>query len=869
MVTAAGPVFTGRFEEFVINGESGEQYTIMYLADRNNQELQASGQPPSYYWMPGEVRLARKGDKGDFKFSHTHFVGVFDEDTNVGLGNSEAQFGLLNLTVTSRYPTEILAQAQDQLLQKFRGSSDQYWGWRSPVAPRFAIAPILANVASMSNVVPLMDGSVPPLPSGGSTEGPGGPGGPRRALSSRSELVEPRRVPHNLRGFRGPSAIDPWGFQLFGQGPASVTGGENAFSAVMGALPSEVIWTGFHGAYSPISISMAMQLQMWSQRMRVKITGNWDRIFEHFSAALNAKYLWFSADIKAEFNNLRISGGIKVTVDIDGTTPGADKMEEEINKRIDVIVTQFTEQAKQVIFTPAPQVQAAEASGGGGVLSSLFSYGGGLALKYRRDSAKLDLSYEEERYFRYIQPNTISSTLQGFYDEIKNDPTASQKYFRRQVLGGIGRKITRLVKPVVNWPDPGRNWAGDPVAFISAEVGYPIEDGSIEWKAHPFQRTDPPEASFNPAWVRWNAGEVSSPPPGWDPSMTFIRRRLHLMEPPGETDFPFLRVQIENNEIPLDPPGGTLGSEKIVEARADRAGVLEAGPIILNAILQSEAEMVEIEMIPKGTRKDGTDRSRNAIRFRWTFGDQNEPRIWKLFTGQPDFVPTYDYRVHVTVRGTIFTKGMAWSGPLVTVNGNGPIVIDVPTADSPGVVVRRLTPREMLSRDVVRAADGASVPPPADGAGPGRPGIGSPATGSPATGGDKQKAPAEAGAGGLGAPRTSSGIGAPRADRGAPKEDLSLNYAMLPTPEEPASRDVRTAQPETMPATLSRYAKELERAVEGMARRMDEGQDGKARPASRAGRKEARRPGTPLAEAEPGGEALADAWVEIPEQPGT
>src|SRR4051794_18964521 len=121
MVNAVGPVFTGRFEEFVIDGVSGEQYTIMYLADRNNQELQASGQPPAFYWMPGEVRLARKGDIGDFKFSHTHYVGVFDEDTNVGIGNGETQFGVLNLTVTSRYPTAILQKAQDQLLAKFRG----------------------------------------------------------------------------------------------------------------------------------------------------------------------------------------------------------------------------------------------------------------------------------------------------------------------------------------------------------------------------------------------------------------------------------------------------------------------------------------------------------------------------------------------------------------------------------------------------------------------------------------------------------------------------------------------------------------------------------------------------------------------------
>ncbi|WP_052389912.1 hypothetical protein [Belnapia moabensis] len=847
MVSAVGPVYTGRFEEFVVNGTSGEQYTILYLADRNNQELQASGQAPAYYWMPGEVRLARKGDVGDYKFSHTHYVGVFDEDTNVGLGNSETQFGVLNLTVTSRYPTEVLKQAQDQLLAKFKGKDDMYWGWRTPVAPRFAICPIVANVVSMSNVVPDMTGAVPPLPGGG--DAPAG-GAPRSVMSSRTRLLDPLRVPHNVKGFRGPSSVDPWGFKMFGQGPGSVTGGENAFSAVMGALPSEVIWTGFHGAYSPLNVIMAMQLPMWSQRMRIKITGDWDRVFEHFSAAVNAKLAWFSADIKAEFNNLRINGGIKVEVDVDGTLPGADKMEEEVNKRIDVIVAQFTEQAKAVIFVPAPVVPPAEA-GKGGTLSSLFSYGVGLALKYRRDTTRLNVSYEETRNFRYIQPNTISSTLQGFYEDIKADPAAEQKYFKRQVLGGIGRKITRLFKPVVDYGDPTKNWVGDPVAFSVAEAGYPGEDGSIVWKAATFQKSDPPDASFNPAWVRWNPGEVKNPPAGWDPSMTYNRRRVALREPPGATEFPFLRVQIEQDDALLDPPTGTPTTEKVHEVRADRAGTLEVGPIILASILQSEAELVEVELIPKGTTAKGVDRSRNVVRFRWAFGDQAEGRVWKLFTGQADYVPAYDYRVHVTVRGTIFSKGMAWSGPLVTVSGDGPIIIDVPSPDSPGVVMRRLTPREMSSRDIVRASEGS--PPITGVVGEPKP-TGTEPIGAPGT------TPVPAEAGGIGAPRMGGGIGAPKAGRGAPaeKEDLSLRYVMVSTPSDDDGRTARSTTDTATPnvEAESSYVKELERLARKAAAASRVGKDKGA--TSREEPDDAERRGA-------SDDALVDAWIEIPD----
>ena len=118
---------------------------------------------------------------------------------------------------------------------------------------------------------------------------------------------------------------------------------------------------------------------MWTTNIHLKITGSWRRVFQHFSAAAKGRGWWFSADIKAEFNNLRISGGISVELLIDGTAPGADKIEQEINKRIDTIVERFTELAKQVIFVPAPTVEPAEAKDNGGLLSGLFGWGGGVA----------------------------------------------------------------------------------------------------------------------------------------------------------------------------------------------------------------------------------------------------------------------------------------------------------------------------------------------------------------------------------------------------------------------------------------------------------------------------------------------------------
>jgi hypothetical protein len=185
---------------------------------------------------------------------------------------------------------------------------------------------------------------------------------------------------------------------------------------------------------------------------------------------------------------------------------------------------------------------------------------------------------------------------------------------------------------------------------------------------------------------------------------------VHLQEPPGENAYPFSKVYVERNVVDLDPePNGTLTNDNIIEVRADEVGTLDVGPISLGAELGSSSEMVEVEFRALGKRLDGTDRSTKSSRFLWRFEDQNEPRYWRVFTGQLDFRPDYQYRVHVTVKGTLFSKGQAWTGPWVDVNGNGSLLVTVPAPTDAGVVPRQLTTREILSTEMVRAIDPVTV----------------------------------------------------------------------------------------------------------------------------------------------------------------
>ncbi len=691
MATAVGPVFTGGYEEFVVDDESGERYSILFLPDLNNQHLQKQGDPPVYYWIPGYVRLARKGDVGDYKFRHLHFVGVLDPEQHIGAeGNSEVVGGLVSFTTTSRYPTAVLQQANEQLLAKFRGDDDRYWGWTTPAAPQFRIAPITSNTTAITNLAPGRDGLAPA--EGGA--GAGAPGAPRtdRNLEVRP-MVENGPVPHMRNVARPRSNLDAWAFELEGAGPGSVTGGESAYSGLVGQYPSELIWAGFRGGFSPMAAAQNLILPMWSQEIYVRIEGHWDRIFEHYSAAFGASAKLWSAEIKAEFNNLRLKGGIEVEVSVDGTRPEGDKQVEAINKRIDVITDQFMKQALQVIFTPAPLVEAAKPSGGR--LSNIFGSPGGFVMNYRRDTAKLKLKYEETRNFRYNQPTTISSTLDGLAAEIAADPAAADKYFKRLILGDIARKVHRTVKPVVNWPDPARNWVGQPVSFLSVQVGYPDEHGVPQWDPHVFQSTDTDEQTmWQSVFARRNADEVTNAPEGWAPDMTFVRRKVHLKEHPGAFDNPNVRLSIEKNEVLLDPgENGSLLNDMVLEVRADRVGVLEVGPIAIDVELENANQIVEVTFKALGNTLDGQERE--AVRFSWDQQSQREPRFWKIYTGDLDYAPEYDYKVRVIVKGSIISAGMEWEGPWISGQGNGPLMVSVPTPDGEYVVQRRFTPREI------------------------------------------------------------------------------------------------------------------------------------------------------------------------------
>jgi hypothetical protein len=672
---AMGPTMAGGMQPIVKDG-----YEVVVVPDICNPELRREGQPEVFYYIPNQVRMARKEgpDKGDWLFSMLSFQGAMSSEGTIGSpDDEEVAGGVLTFTTTGALPDQVLETVQEAIIAQYTQSEDYFWGIRSGKRPVFRPAIVMSNTTSISNVSPTPRG-LPMLGSAG-TRG-------RSVVSARGIPPAPN-VPATvtMRDAAEASNIDPWYWNMQGEGTGSIDPtGQNAYSALLGKYPAAICAAGFHGTGSPIVVIQNMKLKFWSPVVDLRIRGNWTKVFEHFSANAQGRYLWASVDIKAELNKMRTNGLIEVELKIDATIPGGEKIAEQIEKRSDLVYDKFMEQAKQYIFEPGqPKVDAAQVQGRPD--SGISPWGAGLALKYRRDETNLELEYHEVRQFAHLQDHTVSSSLSGMFEAMQQEgaEVAEKKYFPRVYLDDYARKLTRVVRPIAAWKD-------NTVEILTAEIAYLNTDGTRQWEGHIFgpPAADGSDSEWTYRVAQKRASDVTNAPAGWKPDVTYVRRKVHLREPASELEDTYKRVQIDQNEIALDDPDGTPLSDTTLEVRADSAGRLAVGPIGLGVVLTDSSQTVEAVLEP--TDDQGNPIGRPQVRFRWESKDYDRDRTWLVFTGDPEFRPFFRYRVEVTLKGTLFEPGRSWTGPWTAAAGNGPITLAIPRPSDPGVTARSL-----------------------------------------------------------------------------------------------------------------------------------------------------------------------------------
>ncbi|MCP2257392.1 hypothetical protein LX15_001077 [Streptoalloteichus tenebrarius] len=642
MAMPIGPTMAGGQQTVTVG-----RYSVLFLPDANNRALVSDGEAPVYYWVPSAMRIARReGDTGDYLFQLLRFAGGA-----AGEPEKEAVGGLLNLTVTAKIPNKEMEEAQKKVAAANTDTSNAYWNNKGRT-PRFAPVIVLSNTVSLSNVGPTARGFPILVKQRDGTLKVKLMGAPPPTKGDKLRRSSPRRS----------GDIGPWYWVLQGGGPGSIDpAAEHAFAALLGKYPANILYKAFkEGSSAPLYAMSSMKLKVWTPKISLKITGNWRRIYNSFSAAVDHKGPWHHVDLKAHLDKLVTDGDVKVTLVVDSTFPGGPEVEEALRKRTDLVLTKFMEQAQKVIFEPqTPQEGAAEASSS----SSLFAspWGVSFALKWRRTETDLDLKYEETNLFAYSQDHTISTTLEGMLQDMGTDGAGEKKYFPVVYLDDWPQKLARQCVPIAAWTMGA-------VEFLSVQIGYPDEKGALMWEGHQFLAPKPNEKLTN--WTyrvyQKRKEDVENPPPQWEPDRTFVKRQVHFAEPdPYDA---YRRVQLEQPTLDLDP--GQHGSPidlETVEVRAETRKILAVGPIFLDRELSEQETLEAVFELADRDGKPLPDKPQS--RFLWRFKDQGKDRFWLVC---PTDNPYFRYKVKITERKT------SWEGPWIGTSGSGAFFVVVP-----------------------------------------------------------------------------------------------------------------------------------------------------------------------------------------------
>ena len=622
-----GPYYGPNRMLLVQQDEDGKTYQLNIFPDLFNEELRKEGKPLQFYYLPDEPRMA-KADNGDYMFHFTKFAGVLTADDNIAVaspGQVEVAGGVLAFTSTLKIPDRVIQNAIDQLKHNASNnpqfSTDRLFKMESTQEVDLGVVPIVDNVVTISNL-----------------------------------------TPENITDPNSQKPDDPWLWKMQGEGKGTINPvGNNAFTAMVGQYPAQIIESAFHGASSPVFVHNALKHKFYTGAFTASIHGDWSAVYNHFSTDLKAQYFIFKADIQVAFNNAVKKGIIikKITIDNEILTPEQEKnYEAQVDKTFD----KFLDMAQKTIFDPQPpKIENAKAVDTQGV-------GVSFAMKFQHDETHLTLDFQEEIDETYIKDNVISAHLMGFYDTLKNDKDAEQKYFDTVHLEEGFRKVHVIASARAFWPDDKGN-GGDPIEQLVLQVGYPDSTGAIVYKNSGLFMENvsaPKSTTLAPAiWTKDNKARII---------IIDFERQNNL--PPDQQNVIYIKRQIRFQEKPcVEVPGRTLTfteettTEHSIEVKADALGVLNVGPVQLDTKLDDRTKaMVTFKKA-----------NRNPETMRFALDNYNQPQFYEAWTVEPADALNWSYQVTMIIESKVAgVPAITYSGAEIPMVGSIPLIAMVP-----------------------------------------------------------------------------------------------------------------------------------------------------------------------------------------------
>jgi hypothetical protein len=627
--SAEGPVNIGATLVVLVPKADGNQLSLTFYPDKNNDELRDANLPMRFYYIPKELGLASKIVDGQkqYAFHLQKFAGILTPDGNVGVPEDiELAGGYLVFSTSMEIDPALTEQIKAKLQTELEANYSSYrlMRWNHSL-PKVMIAPVKITKA-MTTIHKIEMGNFPTT-----TFGP------------------------------------PLGaFVVQGEGPANdESTGTDAYSVMLGQMPVQLVEAAAKSGTSNITVVKTIQYKMWAPVFKLVITANWSAIFEHLSFAFKARVWFASADVAAEFNNMERGGAIKVSLSIDPEYVNVDQ-EKLLDAQKSAIVDKFLEHAQKYIIEPAdPKVEAAKAEEKG-----FWFWNVGAAFKFRKDRKTLTESYTEEKYYYAINNSNISSTLTGLAQEIKADPAREKLYFSEVFLDEGFKKIHVIASANVNWGITEKD--GDPIDRIDVQIGYPDSKGSIVWK---------PTGKFKDGI----AGDMSksASPAFWDRTcqnrlyiFDFLRQN-NLSADKQNTIFikKNVRYKARPNVLVKTISSDTFSNERVVEVRGEPAG-------LFNVKISPN-----IPALPNRVRLTLTCRAAGVPDTLFEFnhknaGDEaNMPEFeWNIYYATLADIKPWQYKIDAVVVGpSILSKPLKWSTGFVDGVGKE-ISVDFPNA---------------------------------------------------------------------------------------------------------------------------------------------------------------------------------------------
>jgi hypothetical protein len=632
-----GPYYGSNRLLIAQNDEDGNTYQLNILGDLFNDELRKAGKPLAFYYLPDSPRMARY-ENGDYMFHFTKFAGVLTADDNIAVaspGQVEVAGGVVAFTSTLKIPDSVIQNAMDQLKDKIKNSppyntDKRFMMGDADVDISLGVVPIVDNLVSISNLSP-------------------------------ENITDPStQRPDN-----------PWLWKMQGEGKGTINPvGNNAYTAMVGQYPAQLVEAGFHGASSPIFVHNALRHKFYTGAFKASIHGDWSSIFNHFSSELKASWFFGKADIQTAFNSAVKKGIItkSITIDNEVLTPEQQKnYEAQVDKTFD----KFLDIAQKTILDPAPpkieSAKAADQDAAGSFLNPA-AVGVSFAMKFQRDESRLTLDFNEEINETYIKDNVISAHMMGFYEKLQGNKDEEKKYFDVVHLAEGYRKIHVIASARAYWPDANGN-GGDPIDQLVLEVGYPDSTGAIVYKNSGLYMDNIGAAkstSLTPAiWTRANPHRIlifdferqTNLPPEKQ-NVIYIKRQVRFQEKPS--------VEIPDRTLRFDEEQTT---EHSIEVQADALGKLSVGPVELDTKLDDRVKaMVTF-------RKT----NRNPETMRFTAANINEPQFFEAWTKDPADAVNWSYQVKMIYASKVAgVPSVTYDGPEIPMAGSTPLIVQVP-----------------------------------------------------------------------------------------------------------------------------------------------------------------------------------------------